>query len=375
MPQLSIQPLSPILSALSAAQPFPNSQTLVNTHLHPLPDLRSALPTSCLLPSSPAQRPQILFSPWLPLIQQSQHLSPTSVHQILLSPLYVTTLLRAARSGYSTRHLNASDEEDLDELFPRTTIDGLDIDSLFSSIDSKTGEPRKRFLRLDPCSPKDSIYDPGPSFGQHSGKDGEHRRYHAGRDPVCRKQEIWQRLATSQRAVQGIEELRSKGEEVRIFLMPWREEVVGGGSEFRVFCPPDVDRPGKTKIAAVSQYVWFRASPIFEVCETEELVKAMVDKIFEGIEGLYGRIVGSEAMTREMGRWGFTFDVWVDVKGSGEVQLVELNAFGGETGCGSCLFNWLKDARVLYGCEKEVEFRILRDDREDKFEWAQVSDL
>ena len=43
----------------------------------------------------------------------------------------------------------------------------------------------------------------------------------------------------------------------------------------------------------------------------------------------------------------------------GRVYLVEINLFGGETGCGSSLFNWKVDEHVLYGDGKNVVCRFL----------------
>jgi hypothetical protein len=42
--------------------------------------------------------------------------------------------------------------------------------------------------------------------------------------------------------------------------------------------------------------------------------------------------------------------------------LIELNSFGTRSGCGSCLFHWLRDGDILYskgtGNGKKVEFRV-----------------
>lgn len=59
---------------------------------------------------------------------------------------------------------------------------------------------------------------------------------------------------------------------------------------------------------------------------------------------------------RRLVRHGFTFDVVVQRDAS--VQLVEVNPFGAMSGCGACLFHWVRDARQMYGFEEEVEFRI-----------------
>ncbi|KAH5830456.1 hypothetical protein HBI94_042160 [Parastagonospora nodorum] len=53
------------------------------------------------------------------------------------------------------------------------------------------------------------------------------------------------------------------------------------------------------------------------------------------------------------------FDVVLQDDGS--VQLVELNPFGAMSGCGACLFNWIIDARMLYGLE-DAGFAIVLDE-------------
>ena len=62
-------------------------------------------------------------------------------------------------------------------------------------------------------------------------------------------------------------------------------------------------------------------------------------------------------MTADIRRRGFVFDVAENPKG-GPVRLIDLNCFGTETGCGSCLFHWIRDAKVLYGLQEEVEVRV-----------------
>lgn len=48
-------------------------------------------------------------------------------------------------------------------------------------------------------------------------------------------------------------------------------------------------------------------------------------------------------------------------KDAKEAQLVEINPFGATSGCGSCLFHWLRDAKLLHGLEDHVEIRISTD--------------
>ena len=54
-------------------------------------------------------------------------------------------------------------------------------------------------------------------------------------------------------------------------------------------------------------------------------------------------------------KYGLSFDV---VLKEGKVmQFVEVNPFGGLSGCGACLFNWVRDGKMLYGLKK-AEFAV-----------------
>lgn len=85
--------------------------------------------------------------------------------------------------------------------------------------------------------------------------------------------------------------------------------------------------------------------------KAEELCKT----IFQGIQRLHTALMNHPAMTENLLRCGFTFDV---VGIGGEVQLLELNDSGAMSGCGSCLYHWIVDVSLLYGLDCEVEFRI-----------------
>ncbi len=53
---------------------------------------------------------------------------------------------------------------------------------------------------------------------------------------------------------------------------------------------------------------------------------------------------------------GFAFDVMWEQENE-KCCLIELNTFGTRSGCGACLFHWLRDEAVLYG-NAPAEFRI-----------------
>ena len=69
-------------------------------------------------------------------------------------------------------------------------------------------------------------------------------------------------------------------------------------------------------------------------------------------------------MSKLLRSQGFTFDVAFKEQEKC-CALIELNTFGSRSGCGSCLYHWLRDEDLLYGRgpkgengETEVEFRI-----------------
>ncbi len=219
--------------------------------------------------------------------------------------------------------MNASDAEDLDECFPRTTTRGVPLSELFAG--------GKYFARLDTSSLKDAA-------------DG-------GQGAVTSVEQLWTRLATSARACQGIRSLRAQDEDVAVYvyLFPWNKGMKTS-LEYRVFCPRD-----RGRIAAVSQYRWHE--PWVHAEKGMEEQKWIAERVWRGAEEVYERLLASESMTESMRRKeGFIFDVCED--GKGGVMLIELNGFGAMSGCGSCLYHWIRDAKVLYGLEEKVEFRV-----------------
>lgn len=70
-------------------------------------------------------------------------------------------------------------------------------------------------------------------------------------------------------------------------------------------------------------------------------------------------------MSQSLKERGFSFDIYdpsttTAQKDGGKMELIELNHSGAMSGCGSALFHWLDDARLLYGLKTphEVEFRV-----------------
>ena len=77
----------------------------------------------------------------------------------------------------------------------------------------------------------------------------------------------------------------------------------------------------------------------------------------QSCEQVHQRIMAHPAMTKGLKAREFVFDV-VEDPADQSVRLIELNDFGALSGCGACLFHWIRDAKLLYGFEKGVEMRV-----------------
>jgi len=148
-------------------------------------------------------------------------------------------------------------------------------------------------------------------------------------------------------------------------------------NEYRVFV-------WKGKVTGISQYRWF---PTDETeYHTEENARRISEDILyflEGKDGLLSQLL-KDQKSKKRARHGLSGNPSVQVAEAsqleeeldgdeknelvlvadvvyteGRVYLVEINLFGGETGCGSSLFHWKRDEPVLYGDGKSVVCRFL----------------
>lgn len=318
---LKIIPFSKVERALAEKKQSLQEQVqCYNTNFHSEAEISAALPKIHHYP--PEDQPWILFEPWSDLIMTSQRLSSSEVHRIELPKTFLNQATHASRLGLYMGRLSVSDTEDLADLFPVTTTEGLSVEDVL--------QRRRLFARLDTCSLKDALI---------------------GEGPIKDVRDIWTRLATSARAVAGIRDLRAHDDAkpIYLYLFPWKDEMKTE-HEYRVFCAPE-----KGKISAISQYKW--NAPWYHAnrpkCEQEDIAR----RIFIRCRELHRRIMDHSAMTEDLNKRGFVFDVVEDPQNQ-SVQLIELNDFGAMSGCGACLFHWIKDARVVYGFEDWAEFRV-----------------
>jgi len=81
-------------------------------------------------------------------------------------------------------------------------------------------------------------------------------------------------------------------------------------------------------------------------------------KIVEGIKAIHRCMIAHPTMTKELKERGFVFEVIEHGTAEHSVRLIELYHFDALNGCGSCLSHRIRDARVLYGLQRELEFRV-----------------
>ena len=297
-----------------------DSDRLFNTIAHTHAETSAIVPH--LIHNGPAPQPWLLLSPFLPLFLSSQRIAPTSLHTILLPRSFLLFLRSANPADLITARIPESDVEDLAAIFPTTTVGGANIAQVLA-----TG---KYFARLDTCSLKD------PVIRENAIKD---------------VRDLWTRLATSARGNTAIINLLAEdpSKQILLYLFPWNPQIQTS-LKYRVFCAPP-----HGKLTAISRYKWH--APWHHATKTPEPQQVIADNLVRKCRELHERIMGHEGLTEELKGEGFVFDVCEDAQ-TQEVVLLELNDSGAMKHCGSCLFQWVRGVRVLYGMEGEREGKV-----------------
>ena len=261
----------------------------------------------------------ILLSPWLDLIVSSRRLLPGDIHSIILPPMFLSFLKAASNVGLILGRVGQEDMEDLLSTLSKTTDQGKDIARILQN--------KGHFLRLDACSLKDAII---------------------GEGPIKDAKDICTRLATSSRGRNGIfvmQEEDPTAKVIKLYLFPW-DEAISTEHEYRCYCAP-----ASGQLTAISQYCWHR--PWLHGKRSLEEQQKVAERLLRHCITLHKQIMEHAAMTPQQLSWGFVFDVIEDPH-TQEVRLLELNEYGAMSGCGSCLFQWIKDARLLYGIDGDA---------------------
>ncbi|KAJ6201724.1 hypothetical protein J3E72DRAFT_182069 [Bipolaris maydis] len=245
------------------------------------------------------------YTLWHTLIARSQGLQGGECHEVIIPGFLYEDMMKCHSAWVTTGRIHNAVLENLLETL-KSTKAGQELVSLLD------GE-RKWFIRLDHMSPKDSPM--------------------GGVLPSLTLRDAMTKLCTSMRTYSCLQyekvhaEKEERNMEIKLVLNRWHEGM-DPGREFRVFVSPPAaaqaritnhpmaaPRPDDFKISAISQYRWTMH--------------------------------------------GFSFDVALEQDGT--VQLVEINPFGALSPCGACLFNWIRDGKVLYGIE-EAQFAVTLDE-------------
>ncbi|MCJ1386995.1 hypothetical protein MMC17_010124 [Xylographa soralifera] len=238
------------------------------------------------------------YGPWLPLITSTAGRGIQDVDVLDINSHCASVLLDASKAAIVTGRVPDSELEELTDHFQK----------LVQSTCPEEGW----FLRLEGASPKDGI---------------------GGMRPKHTLMEILLTLTTSLRASTAIKYQLDNKQLIRLYLVPFNKSM-DTSREFRVFCPPGAH------VSAISQYKWFRGTTW-----SDENIR----HIGEGAQQLHQLIMSQDNAVRDdIRKQGFVFDMLYTPGHSHMFQLVELNNFGALTGCGSCLFHWIRDREILY---------------------------
>ncbi len=319
MASLNIIPYGAVEAALSEENESLREQREYNTTFHTREEITAVLPNMQHFGSE--EQPWILLSPWLDLIMSSRGLAEIDVHRILLPGTFLIQLIHASQVGLHMHRISGDDAEDLAAAFPTTTTRGDHIEDLL--------QHNRFFVRLDACSLKDA---------------------HIGQGPIKNVRDLWMRLATSARGMTGIRDLRKLdiSTPIYMYLFPWQDDM-RTELEYRVYCAPPTGR-----IAAISQYKWHTR---WYHADAKEKHEGYAERLMQSCGKLHEKIMTHPAMTSLLESRGFVFDV-VEDPDTQNVTLIELNDFGAMSGCGACLFHWIRDAKVMYGMNEKVEVRV-----------------
>ena len=252
------------------------------------------------------------YGAWLPLIIRTAGRVIGEVCVLDINNHLAGVLLNASKAAIVTGRIPGSELEELTDHFQ-------------GSIPSSCPE-EGWFLRLEGVSAKDGV-------------DGMRPKYSL--------MDILLTLTTSLRASTAMRHQLDKLQPIQLYLLPFNKSM-DTSREFRVFCPPG------GHIAAISQYKWFRGTT---------WTNQEIQHIGKGAQQIHHLIMSQENTTRdEIRKTGFVFDMLYTPWHSHVFQLVELNPFGALTGCGACLFHWIRDRDILYAADEDgvISFAVSR---------------
>ncbi|KAJ4378239.1 hypothetical protein N0V86_005939 [Didymella sp. IMI 355093] len=308
-----------------------------NTAHHTRLDMLPAIRESATFTHSPPPWTPYGYVLWQPLVARSQKLVDARV--VRIPGFLLEDLMRCHAASVSTNAIPAGLIQEVVAMW-RSTGKGRKLEGILD------GE-KEWFIRLDQMSPKDS------PFG--------------GKEATRSFDDVVRKMCSSMRAWNALQnevfDAKAQERELRINLIlnPWDASMTAA-NEFRCFVPPPAARGAaphvdNLRLSAVSHYAWHHAftHPFqFSAHKTADAVVSGATFLLQEIQSFLSNMPLEIKML--LLRHGFTFDLALQPDAT--VHLVEINPFGALSGCGACLFHWVRDARVLYGFFEDVEFRI-----------------
>lgn len=280
---------------------------------------------------------------WLPLIACSQRLE--NWHAIPVSK-YVLDCIHRCQAAWQSRPCPISSEtlEDIQNVWRSS-----ELHQALAKVPTSG-----YFLRLDICSPKDT---PGGLRAVHTLDDMITTLAQSARARQAIEEFLEEERLRSQRGDRSDDE--REDDPFMIYLMPWND-MMDCAREFRVFVPPE--NGPKQRISAISQYRSHEPSIFLHTGELDIIANKVYDEAKTLLPAIVNHMWTSprikerdrQRLAHDVQRFGFVFDVTLTAEG--EVLLLEINPFGALSGCGSCLFQWLRDAAQLNGSTDQVEF-------------------
>ncbi len=159
--------------------------------------------------------------------------------------------------------------------------------------------------------------------------------------PFYTARQIVTALVTSYRCIDVFE----REEPVGLFLLPFCSHF-DCDKEFRVFVC-------KNRVTAISQY------NEAEECGWGACSDTDLTKIVNHTVTLLVAMLKQAAVLKLALPASFTLDVFCHADQDFAVEVIELNFFGAQLPTGSCLFDWVKDYRMLYGLSNTLEVRVV----------------
>ena len=312
--------------ALAAEKATNITQQDYNTSRHTRAEIESALPD--MEHVDPADLPYILFSNYIDVVMASRSWDPSYIYRIELDKSVCRLLDMTSNFALFTGQIPLANADALHESFP-ADFGSVDIIDRFDTIDELLQE-HPIFPRLDECSLRDAI---------------------TGEGPLENVKDLWTRLVTSRRAMYSVKYLQKINYPVYLHLLPWDDEMKPE-LEYRAFVSP-----GSHRIVAISQYKW--QAKWYHAKEKPKVRDNIVGLIMEGSNEILAEIFNCKGLTNRVKEHGFVFDV-VENPVNHRLRLVDINEYGAMTATGACLFHWIVDAKILYGLEDKIQFRVTR---------------